>query len=56
VVDLAKGKVTLSRNAVAEQSDRAEFERYRSTGEDKGAAGLGSLGELLKARLDLNRE
>jgi small subunit ribosomal protein S1 len=56
VVDLAKGKVTLSRNAVSEQSDRAEFERYRSTGEDKGAAGLGSLGELLKARLDMDRE
>lgn len=52
-VDNGRGKVLLSRKALKEREEQEDFRRYRDSvkGEEKPSAGLGSLGELLKARM-----
>ena len=51
-VDKSRNRVTLSRNRVDEKVERDTYSQYRdkTVEEEKAAGGLGSLGELLKAK------
>ena len=52
-VDAASNKVRLSRKAVTEKAAREEYDQYRASVKEAEAqsGGLGSLGDLLKAKL-----
>lgn len=51
-VDKARGKVTLSRKAVMEKAEREDYVKYRESVKEgaEGSTGLGTLGDILKAR------
>jgi len=52
-VDAASNKVRLSRKAVMEKAAKEEYDQYRTsvTQAEGQSAGLGSLGDILKAKL-----
>lgn len=52
-VDNGRGKVLLSRKALKEREEQEDFRRYKDSikVDQKSSEGLGSLGELLKARM-----
>lgn len=52
-VDTARGKVLLSRKALKEKEEQADYKRYKDSlkSEEQSSGTLGSLGELLKARM-----
>ena len=54
-IDRKRNRVTLSRSKVDEKVERDTYEQYRDKTheEEKSSGGLGSLGELLKAKLNL---
>jgi len=54
-IDEKRNRVTLSRSRVDEKVERDTYEQYRDKTheEEKSSGGLGSLGELLKAKLNL---
>lgn len=54
-IDEKRNRVTLSRSKVDEKVERDTYEQYRDKTykEEKSSGGLGSLGELLKAKLNL---
>ena len=56
-VDPAQGRVRLSRKAVLERLEQEELQQYidSSKGRDKSSGGLGSLGELLRAKMEEQR-
>ncbi|MBI3593242.1 MAG: S1 RNA-binding domain-containing protein [Nitrospirae bacterium] len=53
-VDTVRGKVLLSRKAVKDREEMEEFRQYKNSAgkENKSSGGIGSLGELLKARME----
>jgi small subunit ribosomal protein S1 len=53
-VDTANNKVRLSRKAVTENAAKEEYDEYKSTVKqaEEGSGGLGSLGDILKAKLE----
>ncbi len=53
-VDEERGKVTLSRKAAVEKTEHEEYDRFRESQrqEAKVTNGIGSFGELLKAKLE----
>ncbi len=53
-VDAGRGKVLLSRKALKELEEREDFKRYKDSikAEGKSSGAFGSLGELLKAKLE----
>lgn len=53
-IDAKKGKVLLSRKAVLDKTEKAEFDQYMGSvkKENGQAEGLGTLGEKLKAEMD----
>jgi ribosomal protein S1 len=53
--DPKRNRVTLSRSRVDEKVERDTYKRYRDKTyeEEQSSGGLGSLGELLKAKLGL---
>ena len=55
-VDKQTKKISFSRNAVSEKVEKDDFSRYRTQGEQKSGADLGSFGELLQKHLQGNRE
>jgi small subunit ribosomal protein S1 len=54
-IDRKRNRVTLSRSKVDEKVERDTYEQYRdkTDEEEKSSGGLGTLGELLKAKLNL---
>lgn len=56
-VDKSHHRVKLSRKAVSKQKEQIEFDRYRETvkQETEGGEDIGSLGQLLKAKMDENK-
>jgi len=54
-IDRKRNRVTLSRSKVDEKVERDTYEQYRdkTVEEEKSSGGLGNLGELLKAKLNL---
>jgi small subunit ribosomal protein S1 len=54
-IDRKRNRVTLSRSKVDEKVERDTYEQYRdkTNEEEKSSGGLGNLGELLKAKLNL---
>ncbi len=54
-IDRKRNRLTLSRSKVDEKVERDTYEQYRDKTyeEEKSSGGLGSLGELLKAKLNL---
>jgi small subunit ribosomal protein S1 len=54
-IDMKRNRVTLSRSKVDEKVERDTYEKYRdkTVEEEKSSGSLGSLGELLKAKLNL---
>ncbi len=54
-IDRKRNRLTLSRSKVDEKVERDTYEQYRdkTNEEEKSSGGLGSLGELLKAKLNL---
>jgi ribosomal protein S1 len=54
-IDEKRNRVTLSRSKVDEKVERDTYEQYRDKTykEERSSGGLGSLGELLKAKLNL---
>ena len=54
-IDKKRNRVTLSRSKVDEKVERDTYEQYRdkTDEEEKSSGGLGNLGELLKAKLNL---
>ncbi|TAN42738.1 MAG: S1 RNA-binding domain-containing protein [Nitrospirae bacterium] len=57
-VDTTSGKVRLSRKALSEKSDEGEYKEYLNTVKktESSSGGLGSLGELLKAKMDEKKQ
>jgi small subunit ribosomal protein S1 len=54
-IDAKRNRVTLSRSKVDEKVERDTYEQYRdkTVEEEKSSGGLGNLGELLRAKLNL---
>ena len=54
-IDRKRNRITLSRSKVDEKVERDTYEQYRDKTheEEKSSGGLGNLGELLKAKLNL---
>lgn len=57
-VDAANNKVRLSRRALMEKSDQDEYKEYVSSvkKDEPASGGLGSLGELLRAKMDEKKQ
>lgn len=56
-VDVIRKRMILSRSGVAEKLEQEELSRYRDEViKDESTGSLGSLGELLKAAMDKNKE
>jgi small subunit ribosomal protein S1 len=50
--DSVKGKVLLSRKGVMEKAEQEQLRKYRDSLKSEEASGVGSLGEMLKAKME----